>query len=443
MSRMLTHDEFIKKTVGNENLKTIEFIASYTNAKTKLHCKCKICGYEWFPLPNNFLKSEGCVQCHGVTNAKKTHERYVVELREINPNILVIEKYNGTHTKILHRCSVCGQEWNASPGNLLRGNNCHECKKEKLKDRLKKSHNEFICEMSVLNPSIEILEKYIGANIKIKCRCKIDGHTWSVRPSHLLGGSGCPKCARNKVGSLKMIDEHLIMNKIMSLSSDIMVVGEYTGVNKKIKLRCKICNNVWYARTSHILDGGGCPQCATAKKRKTNEQFLLDLKTITNDIKPLEEYKTRGEKIKVMCLNKNCGNIWRCTPRSLLSGVGCPKCSCSKGESRILKWLQDYRINYIHQKSYKGLTGFGGRLLSYDFYLPDFNMLIEYQGEFHDGTAKIMSDEDFKIRQEYDNRKRNYAENHNVNLLEIWYWDFENINTILSDSLSSTNKCTE
>ena len=76
-------------------------------------------------------------------------------------------------------------------------------------------------------------------------------------------------------------------------------------------------------------------------------------------------------------------------------------------------------------------------MLSYDFYLPKYNLLIEYQGQFHDGniTGDYQTEEMLEIQQEHDRRKRQYAIDHNIELMEIWYWDFDNIENILHDRL--------
>ena len=94
-------------------------------------------------------------------------------------------------------------------------------------------------------------------------------------------------------------------------------------------------------------------------------------------------------------------------------------------------------IEYIPQKTFDGLVGLGNRLLSYDFYLPTYNLLIEYQGQFHDGstTSKIQTKSQLKKQKEHDRRKRNYAKEHNIELMEIWYWDFDNIEQILESRL--------
>ena len=92
-------------------------------------------------------------------------------------------------------------------------------------------------------------------------------------------------------------------------------------------------------------------------------------------------------------------------------------------------------------KKYPDLRGVGGKYrslpLSYDFYLIDYNLLIEYQGEFHDHTASIQTDEAYEIQVKHDELKRNYAMEHNINLLEIWYYDFDNIERILEDHLKN------
>ena len=80
----------------------------------------------------------------------------------------------------------------------------------------------------------------------------------------------------------------------------------------------------------------------------------------------------------------------------------------------------------------------GGGHLSYDFYLPNHNLLIEYQGGFHDGTVTGSYQKlyDLERQQMHDKIKEKYAEQHNIRLLEIWYWDFDNIENILDEVLN-------
>ena len=82
--------------------------------------------------------------------------------------------------------------------------------------------------------------------------------------------------------------------------------------------------------------------------------------------------------------------------------------------------------------------------MSYDFYLEKQNLLIEFQGIQHYEPVEIFGGEkQFKIQQEHDKRKREYAINNNIKLLEIPYWDFDNVEEILNDLFSSPEKMQE
>ena len=112
----------------------------------------------------------------------------------------------------------------------------------------------------------------------------------------------------------------------------------------------------------------------------------------------------------------------------------CPYCNVIKGEDRISRYLLTNDIKYTIHKSYDDLRGIKGGKLSYDFYLPLLNLLIEYQGEQHEHPVNVFGgEEQFKVQQEHDKRKREYAQQHNIELLEIWYYDFENIEEILNE----------
>ncbi len=65
-------------------------------------------------------------------------------------------------------------------------------------------------------------------------------------------------------------------------------------------------------------------------------------------------------------------------------------------------------------------------------------LLLEYQGEFHDGSINtgFQTPKKFVTQQEHDRRKREYAMNNNIELFEIWYWDYDKIENILSQELN-------
>lgn len=177
-------------------------------------------------------------------------------------------------------------------------------------------------------------------------------------------------------------------------------------------------------------------QRKTKQRLKTDEQFHKEVFDLYGDeYKILSKYTGKDNKIKI--LHTICGRVFEKSPNNFLRGQLCTHCvTPSKGEKRIITFLEDIGIKYNFQYKYHDLFGDIDQL-SYDFYLPDFNLLIEYQGEYHDGTlvGRTQTEEEFKRRQRYDNKKRQYAIDNNIGLLEIWYWNFENIEDIIASRL--------
>ena len=110
------------------------------------------------------------------------------------------------------------------------------------------------------------------------------------------------------------------------------------------------------------------------------------------------------------------------------------KCNSSQGETRIIRWLNQNNIEYIHDKHYfNDLIGCGNGVLKPDFIIKDRKIWIEYDGEFH--YKDIHNDDSLKKQQEHDKRKDNYAKEHGWKLIRIPYWEFDNIEEILEKEL--------
>ena len=148
-----------------------------------------------------------------------------------------------------------------------------------------------------------------------------------------------------------------------------------------------------------------------------------------------QEYKNSNTPLKYICKHhKEFGVQYMALSNAYKQH--CPYCNVIKGENKIAHYLLKYNIEFISQKSYDDLRGIGGGRLSYDFYLPKFNLLIEYQGEQHDHPVNLFGgEEQFIKQQEHDRRKREYALKHSMELLEIWYYDFAKLEEILKEKL--------
>lgn len=109
---------------------------------------------------------------------------------------------------------------------------------------------------------------------------------------------------------------------------------------------------------------------------------------------------------------------------------GCPRCQNSKGEDRIEYLLNLLKIKFIRNKKFKSCKN--KRVLPFDFYLPDFNLCIEYDGIQHYESIEIFGGDDkLKYQKLLDNIKNEWCINNNIDLLRISYKNYDDIENIL------------
>ena len=106
----------------------------------------------------------------------------------------------------------------------------------------------------------------------------------------------------------------------------------------------------------------------------------------------------------------------------------------SKGEKRIIDFLLSEDIEFIKEKTFIDCRGRNNRNpLRFDFFLPNHNILIEFDGEHHfapvnKGWRAKYVHERTKIN---DDIKNDYIKNKGLGLLRIPYWEFDEIDSIL------------
>lgn len=372
---------------------------------------------------------------------KRTHEEFMDEISNFNPTYTVLGKYDGLTKKIECKCNVCGNIWSAKGGDLLKGTGCIICSNKRSGLVRSKTHEQFMREYNSINSPIDIIGKYINANTHIAVRCKTCGKIFEMSPKVILRGGGCKKCSSKKAAKRLKKSSECFEIELKEKYPSIILKSKYTLMSENIAFYCEDCGNTFERKAADIYYNGGCPICNVRNlpqhSPKTLEDFLEDVKKINPDIEYISGYIKASERVNVRC--RVCKHCWAPIGTSLTSGSGCPVCNKSHGERKIESFLKDCRIEYEPQKKFDDLIGVGGGKLSYDFYLPDFNLLIEYQGQFHDGNVKMQPVFDLKRQQEHDRRKREYAKTHNIKLLEIWYYDKKSVESILSDYLTQHN----
>lgn len=429
MRKTKTNEMFLHEIEGKNN--KINIIGNYINAKTKVAVECKKCGHKWEALPSNLLKGHGCGKCRNTKIKEKntkTQEEFIKELVVISPNIIVLGKYINARTKIKCECKVCGKIWSPIPDSLVRGHGCPRCSAKDAGDKMRKSHDEFVKELYQINSDVEIIGRYYNAKQNILCKCKIHNVTWETQPAHLLNGTGCPKCKK-----VYRRSQNEFIKEVYNICGDeYTVLGEFKTTREKILMRHNECGNEYYVKPSKFLTGRRCPACFASHK-KTKEQFALELSEVNSDIEVIGEYTDYHTNIKVKC--KICGSTWDTAPATLMRGSGCPECKASNGEQEVSRVLKKHNFKYFTEYRFNDCRN--QKPLPFDFYLPDKNVCIEYDGVQHFKPSNFFIREgyDFNYRKRNDKIKNNYCKEKNIKLIRIPY-TIENIEEYLQQQLS-------
>lgn len=163
----------------------------------------------------------------------RTHEEFVKIMSEINPNIEILGMYTKAQDRIAVKCNECGYEWNPKAYTLTQGRSCRFCSAKKGAKNNKgktglKTHEQFIAEMSVVQPTIEFIGEYVSGHTNIHCVCKICGHNWQAKPYSLLQKHGCPRCAKSGTSFMEQFIKtsfEFALGKDKVLSRNKSVIG--------------------------------------------------------------------------------------------------------------------------------------------------------------------------------------------------------------------------
>ncbi|MCM1167516.1 MAG: hypothetical protein NC299_16685 [Lachnospiraceae bacterium] len=300
--------------------------------------------------------------------------------------------------------------------------------------------------MNILNPNIEILSEYESNDTKVKCKCKVDGYEWEALARALLAGEGCKICGHKRVWETRgRKTTEILQREMCAVNENIKIVGEYKGAHIPIKCRCELHNCEWIANPSNLLNRNtNCPECAKTHMRDleamSNEEFLRRLEETNQNIEPLDCYVNAHTKLRFKCKVHNC--IFVTTPRTFLykSGRGCPYCSQSQGEKKMIKILEDKGFNIKQQKTFNDCRYI--EMLRFDGYDIDNNIAYEYQGQQHyqpvdfAGKGLEWAKEQYEIIHKRDLVKVEYCKKNNIPLIEIPYWEFDNMEEFLNGEIA-------
>jgi very-short-patch-repair endonuclease len=119
-----------------------------------------------------------------------------------------------------------------------------------------------------------------------------------------------------------------------------------------------------------------------------------------------------------------------------LDFLGCDGYRTSYGEKRIMEYLVNNNIEFIRERRFK--TCKNTKELPFDFYLPHYNLCIEYDGEHHYHIVSKYGGQEYLDKIKINDKIKNeWCLINNINLLRISYKEKSKISKVLDEFLLS------
>ena len=329
----LNFTEF-KKEFNNKNDLNVEILSDFAKKTTdKIECRCKTCGNIWITNVNRLKHGHGCNSCrHTGTSFTEQSILNAFKMRLGDEDVL-----SRNRSLINYELDIVIPSRNIAfePGNW----NFH--KKKLDRDQLKRElcHNIGIRLITIYdnyyeeNPPFStdciIYDFSLGEyNNRDRLRKLIDDLFLITNISPNLNDNEWNQIqeAANRFSTRKTKKE--IISDIEKINPNIMFLQSPSRMHEKVLCECLKCGHKWETSPSYIKSGLGCPECNRFKKR-TQEEFELQLNVTNPDLISLEPYKNIITPILFRC--NICGHEWRNNPREIMyKNNACPKCKKKK-----------------------------------------------------------------------------------------------------------------
>lgn len=247
----------------------------------------------------------------------------------------------------------------------------------------------------------------------------------------------------NKKYSFEDFKKELEKRNYILLSNE----SDFQNTSSIMKYKCLLhMQDIQETTLGRLLEGKGCMYCGRERTR---------IAEIIPEKKCMELCKKRGFiYVDSKVINK-CTTIFFICPKHKNSGIqkmtyqnmerdgyGCKYCrssltACSNGEKRIKDFLEQLNISFVQQYKFDDCKD--QCALPFDFYLPEYKLTIEFDGQHHYRPVTFNSvpyDKALYLHQQtvkHDMIKDNYCKNHKIKIIRIPYWDIDDLEIILFD----------
>ena len=352
--------------------------------------------------------------------SRKTKEQFIEESKKLFGDYYdySLVDYVNNNTKVKIICPVHGV-FEQIPRSHTSGRGCSKCGREVTADKIRYSNEHFIeLATKIHGNKYDYSEvDYKRAQDKIKIICRKHG-AFFQRPNQHLNGNGCPVCGFESMVSKTSSNTERFIKQAKIVFGDRYDYSKVHYVNNltKVEIICSKHGSFFQLPYGH-LRGKGCKKCGDELKIIGKEELVKRLNLLHNNKYDysLLTYRVQNENVSIIC---SIHGVFKQRLSHHVEGAGCPMCESSKGEKIIFSYLKENNIKFETQKTYDDL--YDKQKLRYDFFIPNKNLLIEFNGQQH---YEVINDgiEMFEYRQKHDKMKAEYARKNKIKLLVIKY----------------------
>lgn len=260
--------------------------------------------------------------------------------------------------------------------------------------------------------------------------CKKHGYFYKT-PKNFLRHQ-CNQCTKERLHSLYAKTQKEFLDE----AKKKFPIYDYSKVNyinsaTKVIIICP-AHGEFSITPNNFLRNHGCAFCS----KKENKYTIQDLVNRASKIHNYDYSKANKSGINsiVTIICPTHGEFKMSWNNHINNQQKCPKCNYSFGENKLEEFLNKKNISFKRNKTFSDLKD--DRLLSYDFYIEEKNLLIECQGQQHYYNSFHKPLHEFHKQLHHDWLKRKYANKNKINLLIVKYTNYRNIEEVLEDYLN-------
>jgi hypothetical protein len=297
-------------------------------------------------------------------------------------------------------------------------------------------------------------QTFKGSSKKLLFKCEIcpeDETPFLATWNAVIVGRECTRCSGRIVGKHNNLKEDfpdLCLQWDYKMNGSLLPEDIVSGTMQKVYWICEkghSYNTSVYSRTGLT---SGCPYCSGSLPTDENNLYSL-FPDLINDywnwkkndeigLNPKNILPYSGVKAYWHCPVCDSDNYTRICDRVLDKSI-CKECNYSGGEYKTKIFLNKNNVEYIPQKKFPDCKDI--LPLMFDFYFPNISVALEINGEQHFSPLEYFGGQEaFEDRVKKDQIKRDYCKNNNIKLIEIPFWDFDKIESILTKELNLERK---